>query len=124
MNDRIEIKGIEVYAKHGVLEHEREKAQVFRVDVSVHTDLAIAGDSDDLADTLDYSELALEVREVVGAESHKLIETIAARVAESVLSHPQVSRAVVTVHKPQAPIDLAFDDVSVTIDRHRDPSGA
>ncbi len=123
MNDRIEITGIEVYAKHGVLESEQEKAQVFRVDISVFTDLSTAGGSDDLADTLDYSELALQVREVVGAESHKLIETVATRVAEAILGHhPEVSRAVVTIHKPQAPIDLAFDDVSVTIERHRDPS--
>jgi dihydroneopterin aldolase len=120
LNDRIEITGIEVYAKHGVLESEKERAQVFRVDVSVFTDLSVPGKSDDLADTLDYSELALEVREVVGAESHKLIETVATRVAEAMLGHPEVARAVVTIHKPQAPIDLAFDDVSVTIERHRD----
>lgn len=123
MNDRIEITGIEVYAKHGVLEHEQEKAQVFRVDVRVYTDLSRSGRSDDLADTLDYSELALEVREVVGSESHKLIETVATRVAEAMLDHPQVTGTHVTIHKPEAPIDLAFDDVAVTIERHRDPAG-
>jgi dihydroneopterin aldolase len=36
-----------------------------------------------------------------------------------VLSHAKVTKAVVTIHKPNAPIDLAFDDVSVTIERSR-----
>lgn len=119
MNDRIDLTGIEVYAKHGVHDHEQEKAQVFRVDVSAYTDLSVPGKTDDLADTLDYSALALEIREIVGAESHKLIERVAASVADAIMSHPQVSRTVVTIHKPNAPIDLAFDDVSVTIERSR-----
>lgn len=119
MTDRIDLTGIEVYAKHGVLDQEQEKAQVFRVDVSAYTDLSVPGETDDLADALDYSTLALEIREVVGSESHRLIETVAGRVADIVLAHSQVVRAVVTIHKPNAPIDLAFDDVSVTIERTR-----
>lgn len=119
MNDRIELTGIEVYAKHGVLTSEQETAQVFRVDLSLFIDLSTAGHTDDLADTLDYSEVALEVREVVGADSHKLLETVAARVADKALSHPRVQRAVVTIHKPQAPMDLVFADVAVTIERSR-----
>ena len=119
MNDRIDLTGIEVYAKHGVLEHEQERAQVFKVDVTAYTDLTVPGRTDDLADALDYSELAVAVREVVGSDSHKLIETVAAQVADAVLSHDQVVRAVVTIHKPHAPLDLAFEDVSVTVDRTR-----
>ena len=119
MNDRIDLTGIEVYARHGVLDREQEKAQVFRVDVSAYVDLSLPGETDDLGDAVDYSALALEIREVVGSESHKLIETVAARVADVVMSHAKVVRAVVTIHKPNAPIDLAFDDVSVTIERSR-----
>jgi dihydroneopterin aldolase len=122
LNDRIDLTGIEVYAKHGVLSQEQERAQVFRVDVSAYMDLSIPGRSDDLADALDYSTLALEIRETVGAESNKLIEAVAARVAEVVMAHPQIDRCVVTIHKPDAPIDVVFDDVSVTIERSRPPS--
>lgn len=124
MTDRIDLTGIEVYAKHGVLQSEQEKAQVFRIDVSAHMDLARPGQTDDLADALDYSMLALEVREVVGSESNRLIEKVAADVADAVLAHPQVTKTVVTIHKPNAPIDLAFDDVSVTIERSRESSRA
>lgn len=119
MNDRIDLTGIEVYAKHGVLQREQEKAQVFRIDVSAHMDLSRPGETDDLADALDYSVLALEIREVVGSESNRLIEKVAADVADAVLAHPEVTKTVVTIHKPNAPIDLAFDDVSVTIERSR-----
>ena len=119
MNDRLDLKGIEVYAKHGVLEHEQEKAQVFKVDVTAFTDLSLPGETDDLSDALDYSELAHQVREVVGSESYKLIETVAAKVTDVVMSYPQVVRSVVTIHKPAAPIDLVFEDVSVTVERSR-----
>lgn len=119
MNDRIDLTGIEVYAKHGVLDQEQERAQVFRVDVTAYTDLATPGGSDDIADALDYSTLAMEIREAVGSESNKLIEAVAARVADAIMTHPQVTKSIVTIHKPDAPIDLVFEDVSVTIERSR-----
>lgn len=119
MNDRIDLTGIEVYAKHGVHEHEQERAQVFKVDVTLFVDLNAAVSTDDLSETVDYSALAVEIREVVGAESNKLIETVAARVADAVMSHPRVKRSLVTIHKPDASMDLVFEDVSVTIERNR-----
>ncbi len=119
MNDRISIKGIEVLARHGVLAEEQEIAQVFVVDVELYADLSTAGNSDQLDDTIDYGEIALQVREVVGAESHQLIEKVASRVADVVMSDGRVEKAIVTIHKPQAPIDLVFDDVSVTVERSR-----
>lgn len=119
MNDRIELTGIEVYARHGVLQREQETAQVFRVDVAAYMDTTAAASSDDLSNALDYGELAMEVREAVGDQSYKLIETVASKVADAVMAHPQVTRSIVTIHKPDAPIDLVFEDVSVTIERSR-----
>ena len=119
MTDRIDLKGVEVYAKHGVLEVEQIQAQIFRIDVAAYLDLAPAGVSDNLEDTLDYGELALEVREVVGSESHALIERVALSVADAVLAHKGVERAVVTIHKPEAPVEAVVGDISVTVDRSR-----
>jgi dihydroneopterin aldolase/2-amino-4-hydroxy-6-hydroxymethyldihydropteridine diphosphokinase len=119
VTDRVELTGIEVFARHGVFDFEQERAQVFLVDVSAHLDLSRAGSTDDLVDTLDYGLLASEVREVVGGESHKLIERVAARVAETVLAHAEVDRVVVTIHKPNAPVDVALNDISVTVERSR-----
>jgi dihydroneopterin aldolase len=119
VTDRIEVRGIEVLARHGVLEHEQTESQPFLVDLTVFLDLSRAGSSDDLADTVDYGRLAQEAHAVVVTESYQLIETVADRVAARVLADPQVDRVVVTVHKPQAPIPLVFGDVSVTIERSR-----
>lgn len=119
MTDRIDLAGIEVYAKHGVLDFEQEKAQVFRVDVTAYLDLSKPGATDNLDDTVDYGALAIEIREVVGSESNALIERVATRVADAVLANSAVKRAVVTIHKPDAPVEVAIGDVAVTIDRSR-----
>ncbi len=119
MTDHIDLSGIEVLAKHGVLESEQVTAQIFRVDVRIVLDLSRAGASDDLDDTLDYDAVATEIREVVGSESHALIERVATRVADIVLSHERVQRVTVTVHKPNAPVAVALEDISVTITRDR-----
>lgn len=119
MTDRIEIKGIEVLARHGVLAHEKREAQIFRIDLELFLDLAGAGASDELADTVDYGSLAKDTHDLVEGESHDLIESVADRIARMVLTRPLVERVVVTVHKPEAPIPLKFEDVAVTVDRSR-----
>lgn len=119
MNDRIDLTGLEVRARHGVLPREQEVAQLFRIDLSVYADLAPAAQSDHVGDTIDYGALASEVHDVVAGASHRLLETVADRVVRHVLTDPRVRRVVVTVHKPEAPIPIPFADVSVTVDRAR-----
>ena len=120
MTDRIELRGLRVRGHHGVFDHERRDGQEFVVDVTVWMDLAPAAGSDDLADTLHYGELAERTAAIVAGEPGNLIETVAARVAEMVLADERVLAVEVTLHKPQAPIPLAFSDVAVTIRRKRD----
>lgn len=117
MTDRIVLSGLEVRARHGVLPEERRSDQLFVVDVEISLDVSSIGDS--LDDTVDYGTLAQRIHELVAGESHNLIETVANRVAALVLEDHRVKSARVTVHKPEAPIDLAFGDVSVTVDRYR-----
>ena len=119
MTDRIEIKGIEVLARHGVLEHEKLEPQIFRVDLTLYLDLSAAGASDELADTVDYGKLARATHDLVQDESHDLIEAVAHQIATTVLADHPVDRVTVTVHKPEAPIPLTFEDVAVTVDRAR-----
>ncbi len=119
MTDHIDLTGIEVFARHGVFPEEKERAHVFKVDVRVYADLSAAGASDDLGDTVDYGLLASEIREVVGSETHQLIERVAERVAAVTLAHERAQRVRVTIHKPDAPVDVALSDVSVTIERSR-----
>jgi dihydroneopterin aldolase len=117
--DRITLRGLEVFAHHGVFDFEQREGQTFRVDVTLWADLSQPGDSDDLADTIDYGRLASAIHERVAGERWNLLERVAQRVAEIVLDVPMVAEVEVTIHKPQAPIPHEFDDVAVTIRRAR-----
>jgi dihydroneopterin aldolase len=124
VSDRIELRGLRVRGHHGVFDHERRDGQDFVVDVSVWLDLAKAAASDALADTLHYGELAERVAAIVGGPSADLIETVAVRVADEVLTDARVTAVEVTLHKPQAPIPLEFADVAVVVHRTHTPPAA
>jgi dihydroneopterin aldolase len=115
--DRIVLTGLRVRGRHGVLAEERRDGQDFVVDAVLHVDAAPAAVTDDLARTVDYGELAQRLAAVVGGEPVDLLETLADRLAQVCLSYDGVERAEVTVHKPSAPISLAFGDVAVTVVR-------
>ncbi len=117
--DLIRILGIEVFAHHGFLPEEKQIGQRFVIDIDLEVDLSEAGASDAIEKTVDYSAVAIEVAGLVANERWNLIEKVASRIAESVLSRPQVSAVTVTVHKPEAPIDLPFSDVAAVIRRSK-----
>ncbi|MFE7845343.1 dihydroneopterin aldolase [Microbacterium sp. NPDC057407] len=115
--DEITLSGLRVFGRHGVYHEERRDGQDFVVDVTLRVDTRRAAASDDVADTVHYGEMAEQIAAIVAGEPVNLLETLAARIADQVLSHELVDAARVTVHKPEAPIPLTFSDVSVTIDR-------
>lgn len=117
--DRIHLRGLSATGYHGVLEEERAEGQVFRADVVLHLDTRPAAAGDDLADTVSYAEVAQEVIDVIEGSPAQLVETVAERIAAVVLVHAAVVAVDVTVHKPQAPIPVPFDDVEVAIRRDR-----
>jgi 7,8-dihydroneopterin aldolase/epimerase/oxygenase len=117
--DEIVLTGLRAWGYHGVYESERATGQEFIVDARLELDLAPAGASDDVADTVHYGELASDLVGIVTGEPVNLIETLAARLADACLHDPRVSAATVTVHKPGAPIPHPFADVSVTFRRTR-----
>src|SRR5262245_8402840 len=101
MADRIELRGLRVRGNHGVFEHERRAGQDVVVDVTVWLDLQRAGKTDDLADTLDYAELAKRAAAIVGGRAHQLIETVAGNIADDVMGDDRVHAVEVRLHKPQ-----------------------
>ncbi|MFT4260286.1 dihydroneopterin aldolase [Microbacterium sp.] len=117
--DEIVLTGLTVFGRHGVYDHERENGQDFTIDLRLSMPLRDAAASDDVADTVHYGELAEKVAAVVAGEPVNLIETLAQRIADVALEDPRVHFATVTVHKPHAPIALAFADVAVTVRRGR-----
>lgn len=118
-HDRISLRGLRVRGHHGVFDFERQAGQEFVVDLELAVDLAPAARTDDVADTVHYGELAERIAAVVAGEPVNLIETLAERIASTVLRSDRVLEVRVTVHKPQAPIAIAFDDVSVSLIRVR-----
>jgi dihydroneopterin aldolase len=119
MTDRVELRGLKVWGFHGVFEHERAEGQDFVVDVVLCFDTRPAAASDDIADTVNYADVARQVTSIVGGEPVNLIETLAARIADACLSDERVESVEVSVHKPHAPIPSPFADVVVTIRRSR-----
>ncbi|WP_456846829.1 2-amino-4-hydroxy-6-hydroxymethyldihydropteridine diphosphokinase [Cellulomonas sp. P5_C6] len=117
--DQIRLTGITATGYHGVFEHERREGQTFVADVVVHLDTRRAAARDDLAHTLHYGELAEQVAAVLSGEPVDLIETVAERIAATVLASGIVQAVDVAVHKPNAPIQVPFGDVVVAIHRDR-----
>jgi dihydroneopterin aldolase len=117
VGDIIMLAGIRGHGHHGVFPTERRDGQEFIVDISVHLASSSAAISDALADTVNYAVVADLVHERIIGEPVDLIETLAENIAAAVLSLSGVSSVEVTVHKPQAPITVPFDDVALRIVR-------
>lgn len=118
--DRITLRGITATGYHGVFPEERRDGQPFVADLVLFTDLGPAAATDDLTLTAHYGEVAELVVQVITGEPLNLIEALAARIADAVLTSFAVLAAVeVTVHKPKAPIAVEFGDVAVTVYRER-----
>jgi dihydroneopterin aldolase len=115
--DQLSVTGIECFAHHGVLEHERREGQRFVVDLTLGLDTRPAAASDDLHDTVDYGSLVGQVKAAVESDPVDLIETLAERISGVCLLDDRVEWARVTVHKPGAPIAATFADVTLTITR-------
>lgn len=118
--DKIIMKGLRFFGHHGVLPQERELGQFFEVDVEISLDLEAAGEKDDLNSTVSYADVFGLVGEVVTGQPCSLIEAVAQRVAVQVLERFGLVEVVrVTVKKPSAPIEGAFEYMAAEITRSR-----
>jgi dihydroneopterin aldolase len=117
MLDRIVLRGLRAHGRHGVFAREREEGQPFIVDVELGLDTRTAAATDDLTRTVDYGAVATRVVDLIEGEPLNLIETLAERIADACLAESRVEQVEVTVHKPDAPITVPFEDVTVTIVR-------
>ena len=117
--DLIQLRGLRALGICGALAEEQERVQPLEVDLDVAADLAAAGRSDALADTVDYGELAATVERVITSERFQLLERLAQRVAEVVLDDPRVQSVTVTVRKLRPPVPQHLDTSGVCITRAR-----
>lgn len=115
--DRILISGLRELGVHGVLPEEQLRPQPFQVDIELTIDAQVAGKSDDLDDTVDYSAVCEAVSRVVSSESYALLERLAERIAEVCASDPRVLGVAVEVRKLHPPVRASLDSVGVRIER-------
>ena len=116
----IKLTGLKLFGYHGVLPHEQQYGQEFLIDCEVEVQRAVA-DSDSIASTVSYADLADLIEATFKGDRFDLIESVADAILAAVLSHhTAIKLAIVTVHKPAAPLTQKFADVSVTVVGSRD----
>lgn len=116
--DRIHISDLKARCIIGINDDERRERQDVNIQITLWADLRKAGQSDDIADTVNYRSIKKAVFNMVEQSRYYLIEKLAQHVADLALAEPQVAAARVRVEKPGA---LRFArTVAVEIDRRRD----
>ena len=118
--DRISVRGMLFLGRHGVTPDERLEPQPLEVDVELRKDLSRASATDELADTIDYSALFTLVARIVEGQSFRLLEALAATIAEAVLAESDAVEVEVRVRKPRAPLPGPFETVEVAVTRGRE----
>lgn len=119
--DRIIIKGLRLFAYHGVNPEEKEQGQDFILDIILHVNINEACSSDDVEDTVSYAKAVKTVRRVFCEKKYNLIEKCAQVTAQALLDeYPAVFKVEITLKKPQAPVKADFDYMAVNIVRSRD----
>lgn len=119
--DKIIIKGLKVFAYHGVNPEEKADGQNFVVDIIAYCSVSKAGRTDDLNDTVSYAKVLKTAVRVMTEDKYNLLERVAQRVAEQVLeAYESIERVDVCIKKPEAPINADFDYVAVEISRARE----
>jgi dihydroneopterin aldolase len=121
MRGMIDIKGLVLFAKHGVREEEATLGQRFVLDIALEVEINDAVRNDRLDSTVDYGEVVAVAEAAFRAKRFYLIEAAAAHVAGVLLAHfPKVKLVRISVRKPSAPVPAAIDYVAATVERKRD----
>lgn len=116
--DRIKIENLHIYANHGVFDFEKEQGQNFYINAELIIDTYEAGHDDNLDSTVSYADVCQEIQHIFTSNTYDLIEKAAEVIAETVLlKFPLLKGIKVEVRKPEAPIEMEFESVSVEIER-------
>jgi dihydroneopterin aldolase len=111
----VEIAGLSLYTHHGVSEAEREVGQRLVLDLRLDIGESDATVTDSIDDTVDYSEVCQLVALVAQQRSHKTLERLCSTIANRLLADYDLEGVWVKATKPEPPIPLAVDEVSVEV---------
>lgn len=115
--DRVFLNGFSVQGKHGVMDRERKVEQEFVLDIEALVNTQDAARSDKLADTVDYVRFRDIAAEVIGGESHYLIERVADLIAARIMEDIRIQSVSVTVRKP-AVLPNGIPGITIVRERH------
>jgi len=110
------IEGLEVYGHHGVTDEEKVLGQRLLYDVRLTIDDCQAAFTDDVADTVDYTEVMDVIVDVATTESYSLLERLAQMTAEAIMRKFPVDEVWVQVTKPHPPVAVALDSVAASVE--------
>jgi len=118
--DKICIKNLEVFAKHGMFPEENSLGQKFVVTAELFGGFRSAGKADELENSLDYGKICRTIKTFVGDTIFRLIETVAEGLAEKLLiENPLLQKVKIEIKKPWAPVAMHLESISVEIERGR-----
>jgi dihydroneopterin aldolase len=115
--DCIQVTGIRSYGYTGYLQEEQALGQWFEVDLTMWLDLAAAGQSDDITDTLDYRRAIETVKQLVKTGKFALVEKLANAIADAILKLDRVQQVQVRLTKLAAPIPDFGGKITIDITR-------
>lgn len=122
--DKITIKGLNLFAYHGVNPEEKENGQNFILDIDYYLDSYVACLTDEIDQTVSYAKVVKCVRRAFTSQKYNLIERAAQVVAEAIINEfESVMRVDITLKKPEAPVSADFEYMAVTISRARQNCG-
>ncbi len=116
---RVELHGLELHGYHGVLEEERRDGQRFLFDVEFEYADPTAPLSDRIEDAIDYRAVVACVREVSDGRAYRLLETLAAAVADALLARFPLAGARVRVRKPDVVLGVPVEHSAAVVERRR-----
>jgi 7,8-dihydroneopterin aldolase/epimerase/oxygenase len=116
----IEITGLSLYTHHGVDAAEREVGQRLLFDLSFELDSADATVTDRLEDTIDYADVCQQVALAAQERSYKTLERLCSAIADRMIDRYGADLVTVRATKPEPPIPLPVDEVSVEVWKERD----
>lgn len=119
MRDKIRLNGLRFYAYHGVGAPERETGRQYEVNCELVADLADAGHSDQLSDTVDYARVYETISETVTGRAFSLLEGLATELARVLLDQFDIYAVTVRVKKLHPPINGPIDSIEVEVTRNQ-----
>ena len=119
MDNKILLQNMVFYGFHGVYEYEREQGQRFYVDAEIGADLSLAGTTDNIIDTIDYTIVYSHIKEIMENHRFQLLEAVGAHIADMILKITVATEVTIRIRKPAVAIPGPLDYVQVETCRRK-----